>query len=229
MDQRPEASKMTRRLAWAVAFLAVAGVVSAGVVAVRDDRPGSAVVTAARDRPGTVDVTSTVTAPLPPPSSTPPSTVRTTTTLPKAAVDVLNALGGNTTTTRPRATTTTRPPAPTTTVPTPTPTTAPPATTTIPPQPYTATLVNSHPHAFLLNINGREFPLTPGQTVESVELPVSPGGDVIQVRLAENPECGVFDKGVIFQPGTRYQVRIVEGPGMCRTFPSPFLEITRLR
>lgn len=215
---------MTRFVAWAVAAVFVAGVAAAGVVAVRDDRPSQAVVTASRDQSGTVDVTSTVTIPIPPPPSTPPTTVQTTTTLPKAAVDVLNALG-STTTTRPRTTSTTRPPAPTTTAVTPT-TAAPVTTTTVPK--YTATLVNNHPHAFLLGINGRDFPLAAGQTVESVELPLSSRGDLIQVRLADDPNCGVFDSGVIFQAGARYRVTVVVGPGMCGSFPSPFLEIIRL-
>jgi hypothetical protein len=217
---------MTRIAAWAAAAVLVAGLVAVGVLALRDDRPSRAVVTATRDQSGTVDVTSTVTIPipLPPSTSTPPTTVRATTTLPKAAVDVLNALG-STTTTRPRTTSTTRPPAPTTTSVTPT-TTAPAPTTTVPK--YTATLTNNHPHAFLLVINGQNFPLAPGQTVESVELPLSSGGDLIQVRLADDPNCGVFDSGVIFQAGARYRVTVVVGPGMCGSFPSPFLEIIRL-
>jgi hypothetical protein len=215
---------MTRVAAWAVAAVLVAGLVAVGVLALRDDRPSRAVVTATRDQTGTVDVTSTVTIPIAPAPSTPPATVPTTTTLPKAAVDVLNALG-STTTTRPRTTSTTRPPAPTTTAVTPT--TAAPATTTTVPK-YTATLTNNHPHAFLLVINGQNFPLAPGQTVESVELPLSPRGDLIQVRLADDPNCGVFDSGVIFQAGSRYRVTVVVGPGMCGSFPSPFLEIIRL-
>lgn len=220
----PKASRVTRVAVWAGACVLVVGLIVAGLFAVRNDRPSRAVVTTTRDQPSTVDVTSTVTIPLDPTPSTPPTTTRTSTTLPKAAVDVLKAIGSTTTTTRPPATTTTRPSAPTTT--TPTPTTATPTTITVPQ--FSATLVNNHPHAFLLNINGRDFPLAPGQTVESVTFPVSPNGDTIRVRLVDDANCGVFDSGVIFQAGGRYRVRVVEGPGMCGTFPSPFIEITPL-
>ena len=225
MDHMPQqASKMARWLIGAVASLLAVGAISAGALALRDDRPSRAVVTAAGDQRGTVDVTSTVTVPLAPPtSSNPTTTLRTTTTLPKAAVDVLKAIAGNTTTTRPTPTTT---PAPTTTVATP-PTTPSSTTTTAPPQ-YTATLVNNHPHSFLLIINGRTFPMAPGQTVDSVQLPISPQGDLIQVRLADDMTCGVFDSGVIFQPNARYRITIVVGPGMCGTFPSPLIELIRL-
>lgn len=216
---------MTRIAALVGACVLVVGVVAFGVVASREDRPSRAVVTATRDQPSTVDVTSTVTIPLGPAPSTPPTTVLTSTTLPKAAVDVLKAIG-STTTTRPPATTTTRPATPTTTTPTPTPTTTPPTTITVPT--FTATLVNNHPHAFILNVNGRDFPLAPAQTVNAVTFPVSPGGDSIRVRLAEDTNCGVFDSGVLFQPGGRYRVRVVEGPGMCGTFPSPFIEVVPL-
>ena len=224
MDQGlPEAPKTVRWLAWVVGCLLLAGLLSAGILVAAGDRPGSAVVTAAGDRT-TIDVTSTVTVPVPPSST--PTTVPTTTTLPRAAMDVLNAI--TTTTTRSRATTTTRPPVATTTVPTPTPTTAAPSTTSTTVPRFTVTLVNNHPHAFVLVVNGREFPLEPGQTTEPVDLPVA-RGDLIQVRLPEDPKnCGVSDSGVIFQPGARYRVTIVTGPGMCGSFASPLLEILRL-
>jgi hypothetical protein len=212
MDQQPPASSTTRGLAWAVACLLVAGAVSAGALIVRD-RPGRAVVSAAGDQQGTVDVTSTVTVPLAPPPSTPTPTVAPSTTLPKAAVDVLNAIGGSTTTTRPRATTT-RPPAPTTTVPAPTPTTVAPSTTTTVPAPYRATLVNQHTQAVVLNVNGRNIPLTPGQTLD-LELPMSLRGDLVQVRLAEDNRCGVSDSGLIFKSGGNYAVTIIESDTMC--------------
>jgi hypothetical protein len=202
-----------RWLAWGVACLVLVAAVSAGVVVVNRDRPGRALVSAAGDRSGTVDVTSTVTIPLSVPSSTPPSTVATTTTLPKAAVDVLNAIGSTTTTRRAATTTTTRPPAPTTTVPTPTstPTTA----TTAPPAPFTATLVNEHTLAVVVNVNGRNLPLAPAQSLD-VELPISQRGDLVQVRLAEDDKCGVSDSGVIFKPGGTYRIGIVASDTLCK-------------
>lgn len=215
---------MTRVAAVVAACVVVLGLVGAGVLVARDDGPSRAVVTATRDQPSTVDVTSTVTVPLGPAASSPPTTVQTSTTLPKAAVDVLKAIGSTTTTARPAATTTTRPASPTTT--SPTPTTTPPTTITVPQ--FTATLANNHPHAFVVNVNGRDFPLAPGQTVESVSFPVQPNGDTIRVRLADDANCGVFDSGVIFQAGGRYLVRVVEGPRMCGNFPGPKIEVSPL-
>lgn len=224
MDQArsPEGRRTTRWILWIVASVVLAGLIAAGIIAVNGDRPGSAVVSAAGDRTGTVDVTSTVTVLLSP-TSTPATTVPGSTTLPKAAVDVLNAIGGSTTTTRPRATTTTRPPAPapTTTVPTST-TVAPTTTTTL--GRFTATLVNNHPQAVVVIVNGQQFPLAPAQTLD-VELPISPRGDLVQVRLAANASCGVGDSGEIFKPGGRYRVAVVVGQTMCSDFTTPLLDI----
>ena len=214
MDQAgPKARRSMRWLAWAAGCLLLAGVIGAGVLVVDDDRPGRAVVSAAGDRSGTVDVTSTVTVTLPLESSGTPTTVATTTTLPKAAVDVLNAIGGSTTTTRrPATTTTTRPPAPTTTVAAP-PTV--PTTSTTVPAPFRATLVNEHPQAVVLVVNGRSFSVAPGQTIPDVEMAWR-RGDLVQVRLAEDDKCGVSDSGEIFKPGGTYGVTIVQSDTMCK-------------
>ena len=226
MDQaRPEAGRGRRWLAWAAAGLLAVGVVAAGVAVVDDDRPGRAVVSASGDRSG-IDVTSTVTVTLPVEASTPPTTTATTTTLSKAAVDVLNAIAGSTTTTRrPPTTTTTRPPAATTTVPTPT--TAPTTSTTVP-APFRATLVNEHPQAVVLIVNGRSFSLALGQTIDDVELPFSSRGDLVQVRLVADEKCGVSDSGVIFKPGARYRVSIVVGQTQCKDVAVPILRIVPL-
>ncbi len=215
-----------RWLAWGAACLVLVGVVAAGVLVADGDRPGRAVVSAAGGQSGNVDVTSTVTVTLPVESSTPQSTVATTTTLPKAAVDVLNAIAGSTTTTRRPATTTTTLPPPATTTTVPTPTTAPTTSTTVP-APFTADLVNEHPQAVVLIVNGRNVPLTPTQTLLDVELPFSLRGDLVQVRLAEDGKCGVSDSGVIFKPGGRYRIAIVESEIMCKDFASgiPVLRI----
>ena len=220
MDQPgPGAPRSARWLAWAVACLVLAGAVSAGVLLADEDRPGSAIVSATRAQSG-IDVTSTVTVPIPAPSPT-STPVATTTTLPKAAVDVLKAIGGSTTSTRRPTTTTTRPPAAPTTTTVPAPTTTP----TTAPAPFTATLVNEHPQAVVLIVNGRDIPLAPAQTVDNVELPISPRGDLVQVRLAADEKCGVSDSGVIFRPGARYRVSIVVGQTQCRDFAVPLLRI----
>ena len=215
----------TRWLAVAVGLLVLVGGVSAVLLVADDDRPGPAVVSAAGGQSGTVDVTSTVTVTLPPQASTPQTTVAVSTTLPKAAVDVLNAIAGSTTTTRrPATTTTTRPPATTTTTVAASTTVAPTTTTTVPR--FTATLVNDHPHAVVLIVNGQQFPLAPAQT-QDVDLAMSGRGDVVQVRLTGDTECGVTDSGQIFKANTRYRVAIVLGETKCSgsDFTRPRLQI----
>ena len=223
MDQaRPQGPRSTRWLVLVVAALVLAGAVGAALLVLDDDRPGRAVVSAAGERSGTVDVTSTVTVPLP---VQPTTTAATTTTVPKAAVDVLNAITGSTTTTRRPATTTTTRPAATTTVPAST-TVAPTTSTTV--ARFTATLVNNHTHAVVLIVNGQQFPLDPAQTSD-VDLLISGRGDVVQARLAVQTECGVTDSGEIFRANARYRVAIVVGETKCGSdLTRPRLEITRL-
>lgn len=210
----------------AVAAAVLAVLITAGVRIAAGDGHDRAVVSAAGEHSGTVDVTSTVTVPLPnQPSSTTGSA--TTTTVPKAAVDVLNAINGSTTTTRrPATTTTTRAPAVTTTVPAPT-TVAPTTTTTV--ARFTANLVNNHTNAVVLIVNGQQFPLTPAQTVDA-DLPISGRGDVVQVRLAGDTDCGVSDSGEIFRANARYRVAIVVGDTKCSgsDLIRPRLDIARL-
>ena len=208
-----------------VAVLLLAGAVFIGIRVAGDDRPGEAVVSAAGSQSRTIDVTSTVTVPVP---VQPSSTVPTTTTRPKAAEDVLNAIGGSTTTTRRPAatTTTTQPPAPTTTVPVAT-TVAPTTTTTV--ARFTANLVNEYPQAVVLIVNGQQFPLAPAQTMD-VDLVMSGRGDVIQARLAGDADCGSSDSGEIFRANTRYRVAIVVGEAKCTgsDLTRPRLDIDRL-
>ena len=226
MDQAgsPEGHRTTRWLPWIAGCVLLAGLISAAIIVAGGDRPGPAVVSAAGSRTGAIDVTSTVTVQLSP-TSTPTTAGHGTTTLPKAAVDVLNAIAGSTTTTRPRATTTTRPPAPTTTT-VPTSTTAAPTTTTTLGR-FTATLVNNHPQAVVLIVNGQQFPLAPAQTLD-VDLPMSTRGDLVQVRLAADANCGVGDSGEIFKAGGRYRVAVVVGQTMCSDFTTPLLDIDRV-
>ena len=234
MDQAgPKAPRNTPWLVLGIAAIVLAGVVTAGVRIAAGDGHDRAVVSAAGERSGTVDVTSTVTVPFPAQSSTPTTAAVTTTTVRKAAVDVLNAINGSTTTTRRGATTTTRPatttttrPAATTTVPAPT-TVAPTTTTTV--ARFTVNMVNNHPHAVLLIVNGQQFPLAPTETVD-VDLPISGRGDVVQVRLTGDADCGVSDSGEIFRANTRYRVAIVVGDTKCSgsDLLRPRLDITRL-
>ena len=66
--------------------------------------------------------------------------------------------------------------------------------------PFTATLVNEHTAGRRAERERPELPAGAGPDVD-VELPISQRGDLVQVRLAEDDKCGVSDSGVIFQAG----------------------------
>lgn len=240
---------MTRWLAWLVACTLLAGLISAGALVLAGDAPGQAVM-AAGDRSDTVGVTSTVTVPISVPPPAPSTTMRTTTTLSKAAVAVLNAIASTTTTTAtpppPPVTTTTRASAPATTTPAPpTPTTAasqptttlaptttttiiPPTSTTVPAR-FTLTIVNNHPRALVVTVNGREFPLAVGQTLADTDLPVVPAGDEVQVRTQSGTGCGSSNNGALFDGGARYRLNLVTDVVVCTNdVARPKLDITRL-
>ncbi|MGI8982943.1 MAG: hypothetical protein ACR2HM_00140 [Acidimicrobiales bacterium] len=237
---------MTRWLAWLVACVLLAGLISAGALVAVGDPPEQAVVAVAGDRTGTVGVTSTVTVPITvPPPPAPSTTMRTTTTLSKAAVAVLNAIASTTTTTTttrpppppPATTTTTRAPAPGPTTPTtapPTPTTTttttttPPTSTTVPAQ-FTLTIVNNHPRAVVVTVNGREFPLAVDQTIADIDLGVVPAGDVVGVHNEGDLACGSSNSGELFEGGARYRLNLVTDVAPCKNGARPKVDkITRL-
>jgi hypothetical protein len=226
----PGTPKVTRWMPWLVGVLLLAGLISAGVIVADDDRP-EAVVSATGSQSGTVDVTSTVTVPLPVTSTpAPTTTLRTTTTLSPAAVAVLRAIASTTTTTRPPpTTTTTAPPAPTTTAVTQT-TVAPPTTVRTPR--FTVTMVNEHTHAFVMTVNGQDFPLAPGQSRSLVELPAVPvrTPDIVRVMAPGDEKCGVQEQQEgLFPDGSRWLLRIVTGAGTCTgDFAMPRLAISPL-
>lgn len=207
-----DAPPTARWLAWAAACLLVAALVSAGVIGFGNGSPDGAVVSAAGGTASTVGVPSTVTVP-PPASSTAPaaptSTIRTTTTLPRAAAEVLRAIG----TTAPP---TTQPPAPPTTGTPVTPTTA----TTV--RPSTTTTSTTPPQATVRVVNQFDRPLevTVNMTVftvaarsaegpKPVTLPAT-GDDVIKVS---DTACPLEVTADHFQPGGSHEVTVSPGPG----------------
>ncbi len=222
-----EAPRARRWLVVAAAALLTAGVVTAGVTS-RDAPSEVDVVTAAGRTPGVVEVGPTVT--LPPPAAQPPTEVPTTvlrpsTTLPKAAVAVLNAIASTVppTTQAPQA-------APSTTVVPGTSTTTAPAqtTTTVPPVLPRATfiLVNQHPQMILLAINGRVVELAPGGAI-TAELPLALNGSTpVRVQAKEDISCGVDGPSRSFQAGGQYRITIVVGPTACARFAAPALDIS---
>lgn len=219
----PETPPTARWLAVAAACLLIAAMVSAGVIGFGDGTASNAVVAAAGRTTGTEPVPSTVT--VPPPSTIEPaaptsSTIRTTTTLPRAAVEVLRAIG----TTAP-PTTAPSPTAPPTTATTVRPSTT---TTTAAPRVATVTVSNTHPQAVVVTVNGRTFELAPDgdEGPVPVTLPAT-GDDLVQVRVPADPNCAGELAADFFQPFRTYTVTIAPGPGTpCNGFPAPMIQVT---
>jgi hypothetical protein len=204
--------------------------VSAGVIGFGNGPSSDAVVSAAGTG-STVGVPSTVTVPPPstPPPAAPTSTIRTTTTLPRAAVEVLKAIGTTAPpTTAPPATTTTRAPVTTTT-----PTTQPPTTTTTtrPVVVVPVKVVNAHGQPLVVAINGRVILLDVGQTVDRFEVTLlATGDDVIQAGVQGDAECIVRGDADYFQAGGSYQVTIAADPDRegCGDYPAPGITVAPL-
>jgi hypothetical protein len=202
-----DAPRMMRGLAWAAAGLLVAGLLSVGAVQSDNTAADERIVAAAGQGGAGVDVATTV-APPPPATAPPPAT-----TAPPPATTVPRP----TTTRAPGTTTTTRPPVAATT------------STTAASSAGRAmvTLVNEHTYAFVITVNGRTFELAPGQQVGPVDLALyAHGNDIVEVRAVADPTCGLGDADNYFDPGGRYRMAIVAGPGMCRDMPGPQLKVT---
>lgn len=233
-----EAPVTARWLAGAAVALLALGVVSAGILNQDDDGSGGLVAVAGRTG-GTIALatsTSTSTTVLPPVTSSPPSTIARSTTVPKAAAAVLAAIGSTTTTTTsappPASTTTTRPPVTTTTAPTVAPSTSSTSSTsttstTVQPR-ATITILNEHPNAFVVTVNGRTFepPLPSGEKIGPLEVGLPPGSDdTVALEAVADPSCRVVVTRDLFQPSGTHQYRIVAGTGTsCTSIPTPALE-----
>lgn len=206
-DGLREPIKATRLLAWVVAALMVAGIVSAGVVSGRDDGAGGRVVAAAGVDAGGVEVptteaVTTTTSTVPPPVTVPP----TTTTLPPTTTTVKR----------------------TTTVP---PTTKPPATTsttTAAVPGVIVTVVNEYGRAVVLTLNGRTFNLAPGQQVGPVAIPrYAHGNDIVEIKVVDEPGCGNGDADGYFAKLGSFRVAVVSGYGVCQSgLTGPTINVT---
>ena len=228
MRETPSAA---RWLAWATAVLLVFGVVSAGVVDVRDGDFGADVVSAGAGAARSVEVpspsTTTTVISLPPVTSAPPAIARST-TVPKAAAAVLAAIGSTPPPTAqppPATTPTTRAPVTPTAAPTTTSIVATPSTTV--PGRAAVTLANEHANAFVVRVDGRDFELDPGEEVGPVDVALpADGDDVVEVRAVADPTCVLTETRDLFQPGGRHRLAIVATEGMCGSTPNVKLKVT---
>lgn len=232
-EEMRETPGAARWLAWATAVLLVLGVVSAGILDVRDGDFDADVVSAAGGTARTVEApssstsTTTVTS-LPPVTSAPVPGVARSTTVPKAAAAVLAAIGSTpppTAQPSPAVTPTTS--APVTPTPATTTTSIPATTSTTAPGRAAVTLANEHPNAFLLNVNGRVFKLEPGEEVGPVDLALLPtDNDVLEANAVADPTCVRTEAADFFQPGGRYRLAIVAAEGACGTIANLQFEVT---
>lgn len=202
-----EPVKATRLLAWLSAGLLVAGAVSAGAVSGNNATEDRRVVTAASAGVAGVDAPTTTTALVPPPTTAAP-VVASTTTAPAP-----------TTTAAPP---TTKAPRPTTT------TTKAPATTTTKAAGVRLTVVNQHPSAVKVTVNGRTFTLAPGEQAGPVGITTEAhGNDVVEVTLVPAPSCGTGDADSYFPKPGSYTMTIGAGPGLCQPgMPGPVVKVT---
>jgi hypothetical protein len=221
----PDAPPTARWLAGAAACLLIAALIAAGVIGFGDESPDGAVVSAAGGTPSTVGLPSTVTVP-PPPSTaapaTPSSTLRTTTTRPRAASEVLRAIGTTAPpTTQPPAPTTSRPPATSTTPPTVPPSTTPSSL----PQLATVRVANQYDRPFDVTVNGTVFTVAVGRTEGPKLVILQPtGDDVIRVSDAA---CTFEAKADHFQPGGSYTITVSPGSASgCADYPAPAILVT---
>ena len=201
-----EPVRATRLLAWLAAGLLVAGAVSAGAVSGNDDAADRRLVTAAGAGLG-VDAPTTTAESVPPPTTAAPAVSSTTTALAP-------------TTTAPRPTTTA--PRPTTT------TTKAPATTTTKATGARLTVVNQHPFAVKVSVNGRTFTLAPGErSGPAATTTAAHGNDIVEVTLVQEPSCGLGDADRYFPSPGSYTMTISASPGLCQPgMPGPVIKVT---
>lgn len=200
-----EPVKATRLLGWLAAGLLVAGAVSAGAVSGNNDAADRRLVTAAGAGLGGVDAPTTTAESVPPPTTAVP-VVATTTTAPAPATVPP-------TTTAPRPTTTT---------------TKAPATTTTKPAGTRLTVVNQHPFAVKVTVNGRTLTLAPGErSGPAATTTAAHGNDIVEVTLVQEPSCGLGDADRYFPKPGDYTLTISASPGLCQPgMPGPVIKVT---
>ena len=219
MDEEVQATRTPARwLAWATAVLLLLGVGAAGAVSGDGDQADQRIVTAAGSATGGVEPpTTTVVVPTEPPPPAPPTTAQSTTTTVATVATVAKAATTVLPTTQPSLSTTT--------------TKAPGArvvtTTTTVAGATNLTIVNEHPLAVVVTVNGRTFQLAPGAQAGPVAIPrYDHGNDVVEVKLVQEPTCGTGDADRYFPAPGSYRMAIVASPGRCQPgVPSPAVKV----
>jgi hypothetical protein len=198
----------TRLLAWLTAGLLVAGAVSAGAVSRDNTAQDRRIVTAAGADLTGVDAPTTTAAFVPPPTTAAPAVSPTTSAPPPATT----AVPPTTKASRPTTTTTKAP-----------------ATTTTTATGVRLTVVNQHPSAVKVTVNGRIFTLAPGDQAGPVVISMAAdGNDVVEVTLVQAPSCGTGDADSYFPKPGNYTMTVVAGPGLCQPgMPGPVVKVTR--
>jgi hypothetical protein len=189
-----------------------AGVVSVGAVNAENEAEERRVVAAGRAADG-VELPAPVGQfgpPVTPPLFLPPPTTdpAPTTTAPARPTSTAQA------TTQPTRTTTTKPAPTATTVAT---------AVTTPPTPAaqsasaTVNVVNEHPQAVSVKVNGRAFTLGPGQQSGPLTIARSDhGNDTVEVSLVADSSCGMGDADGYFSRGGSYRMAVVAGRSVCQ-------------
>ena len=218
MDEEIRATQSPARwLGWVTAGLLVSGLVSVGTVSDRNQAAEQRIVTAAGTGADGVDLpTTAVPTTLPPLPTLPPTTALATTTTVARSTTVPP------TTQAPRTTTTTSPVrATTTTVPT---------TVTTVAAGTMLKVVNEHPFAVILTVNGRVFQLAPGEQAGPVQITrYDHGNDIVEAKLVQEPTCGMGDADGYFATPGSYRMAVVASPGLCQPgMPGPNVKVTRL-
>jgi hypothetical protein len=90
------------------------------------------------------------------------------------------------------------------------------------------TVVNQHPSAVKLTVNGRTFTLGPGERAGPVAITMAANGnDIVEVALVQEPSCGSGDADSYFPKPGSYTMTVVAGPGLCQPgMPGPSVKVT---
>lgn len=212
-EDRHEPLKTTRLLAWLAAGLLAAGVVTVGLATDRNEAENGRVVAAGQSADAF--------APLPPAAEPPPPTVAAPTTI-AASKPTPTAPP----TTQPTRTTTTKPAVTLTST-----TTAVASAPSAPAGPVfsvTVNVVNEHPQAMHIRVNGKTFTLSPGQQSGPVMIVrYDHGNDIVEASTVQEPTCGMGDADGYFPTPGSYRLAVVAGRGLCPNgVPGPLVTVT---
>ena len=89
-------------------------------------------------------------------------------------------------------------------------------------------MVNEHPLAVVVKVNGKTFQVAPGQQAGPTAITRSPGGnDVVEAALEQEPACGIGDADRYFPSAGSYRMTISASPGLGPSgVPWPAVKVT---